>query len=105
MRSPIGGGAQPRLGIAFVPAAATSVLFEAGKVTVGWVRARVVFPLKREAVCFRCLNLGHLGARCPKFEERVEGAQELQVRSGRAPGARLRKLRSMHRVRGGRPSG
>ena len=81
VRPPIKRGARPRLGFASVPA---FVLLEAGKVTVGWVRARVVLPPKRKAVCFRCLNPGHLGARCPKREGRVEGAQERCFRCGAA---------------------
>ena len=83
VRPPIKRGARPRLGFASVPAAAAFVLLEAGKVTVGWVRARVL-PPKRKAVCFRCLNPGHLGARCPKFEGRVKGAQKRCFRCGAA---------------------
>ena len=49
----------------------------------------MVLPPKRKALCFRCLNPGHLGARCPKFEVRVEGAQERCFRWG-AAGHRVR---------------
>ena len=91
VRPPVGGGTRLRLGFASVPAAAASVpaaaasvFLEAGKVTVGWVRARVVLTSKRKAVCFRCLNPEHLGAWCPKFEGRVEGAQERCFRCGGA---------------------
>ena len=77
VRPPLGGGARPRLRFASVPAAAASVLLEAGKVTVSWVRAQVVLLPKPKAVCFRGLNPG-------QFEGRVEGAQERCFRCGAA---------------------
>ncbi|XP_045541405.1 uncharacterized protein LOC123722883 [Papilio machaon] len=47
-----------------VPVAAAKMVTDAGRVRVGWTSARVVLLAPRPTRCFRCLETGHMGAKC-----------------------------------------
>ncbi|XP_045534330.1 uncharacterized protein LOC123721075 [Papilio machaon] len=47
-----------------VPVAAAKKVTDAGRVRVGWTSARVVLLAPRPTRCFRCLETGHMGAKC-----------------------------------------
>ncbi|XP_061379918.1 uncharacterized protein LOC133319458 [Danaus plexippus] len=52
------------------PVEAAKCLAEAGRLLVGWSSARVVPLEPRPMHCFRCLEVGHAGLRCPSTTDR-----------------------------------
>ncbi|XP_061385274.1 DNA-binding protein HEXBP-like [Danaus plexippus] len=53
-----------------VPVAAAKKLTSSGRLMVGWVSARVVLLAARPKRCFRCLDTGHVAAKCRHPEDR-----------------------------------
>lgn len=47
------------------PLTAAKKILETGKIRVGWASAKVQALKTRRLQCFRCLDFGHVGARCP----------------------------------------
>ncbi|XP_047544444.1 uncharacterized protein LOC125076632 [Vanessa atalanta] len=52
------------------PVAAAKRVLEVGRVKVGWVSARVRLLEPRPLRCFRCLEGGHMGAKCDRGVDR-----------------------------------
>ncbi|XP_047543188.1 zinc finger protein GIS2-like [Vanessa atalanta] len=52
------------------PVAAAKRVLEVGRVKVGWVSARVKLLEPRPLRCFRCLEGGHMGAKCDRSVDR-----------------------------------
>lgn len=50
------------------PLKAAKKLVEKGRIRVGWASAKVQALEARRLQCFRCLDYGHVGARCPDQE-------------------------------------
>ncbi|XP_060822332.1 uncharacterized protein LOC132910580 [Bombus pascuorum] len=46
------------------PVAGARKLAQAGRVTLGWTRAKVIALPRRPLQCFRCLEVGHMAAMC-----------------------------------------
>lgn len=53
-----------------VPVGAAKALVKQGRLLVGWVAARVVLLPQRPMRCYRCLELGHMSAKCQTVEDR-----------------------------------
>lgn len=60
------GASRSGMGTAFVrcPAVGARKLVLAGRVALGWTMAKVIALHKRPLQCFRCFELGHVGATC-----------------------------------------
>jgi hypothetical protein len=52
------------------PLAAVRKLETAKRIAVGWILARVEILAKRPMRCFRCLEPGHVGSKCPGDKDR-----------------------------------
>ncbi|XP_061382541.1 uncharacterized protein LOC133320016 [Danaus plexippus] len=52
------------------PVIAAKTLADAGRLLVGWCSARVQTLEPRPMRCFRCLEIGHTGMRCPSTTDR-----------------------------------
>ncbi|XP_048001833.1 uncharacterized protein LOC125238543 [Leguminivora glycinivorella] len=52
------------------PVAAAKKVVEAGRLKVGWISARVVLLDTKPLRCYRCLETGHVGAKCEKGIDR-----------------------------------
>ncbi|XP_048001368.1 uncharacterized protein LOC125238124 [Leguminivora glycinivorella] len=48
------------------PVAAAKKVVEAGRLKVGWISARVVLLDTKPLRCYRCLETGHVGAKCER---------------------------------------
>ncbi|XP_050362412.1 uncharacterized protein LOC126781464 [Nymphalis io] len=52
------------------PVSAAKKVVEVGRIRVGWVSARVMLLDPRPLHCFRCLERGHMGAKCDRDVDR-----------------------------------
>ncbi|XP_063635109.1 uncharacterized protein LOC134805832 [Cydia splendana] len=52
------------------PVAAATKVVDAGRLKVGWISARVILLDAKPLRCYRCLETGHVGAKCDKGVDR-----------------------------------
>ncbi|XP_063529759.1 uncharacterized protein LOC134740966 [Cydia strobilella] len=52
------------------PVAAAKKILESGRLRVGWVSARVVLLETKPLRCYKCLETGHVGAKCDRGVDR-----------------------------------
>jgi predicted nuclease with TOPRIM domain len=65
-RSPNGSGSL----LVSCPVVAAKKLVEAGRLTVGWISARVVLLEAKPLRCFKCLEQGHVAVKCDRGVDR-----------------------------------